>query len=320
MPVLATTRSSWVKTASRTRLTRNTAIKATVTRIATGSGVSRISPVSDWNSRTILSGEVSLRRVRERNDLMRGRPGDEVTMLLVPQPAVDVATVEQLLMGADVVDPAAFEHEDRVGADQRGEAVRDDDQRPALGDAQQVGVDNRLAVGVERAGRLVEDQDPRIADQRPRDGEPLLLTARQVGRAFLDEGLVAARQLLDEFLGSGEPRRLDDLLETGVGFRRGDRLADRTAEQEILLQHDAQARAQMIDVDLAQVVAVDLDQALVVAVQQLQQPGHGRLARPAAADDAKDRPLGNGERYSIERRRRRTVIAKGDVAEVDRAD
>src|SRR5229473_1250838 len=168
MPVLATTRSSWVKTASRTRLTRNTAIKATVARMAIGSGVSRISPVSDWNSRTILSGAASLRRVRERNDLMRGRPGDEVPMLLVPQPAVDVATVEQLLMGADVVDAAAFEHEDRVGADQRGEAVRNDDQRPALRDAQQVGVDDGLAVGIERAGCLVEDQDPRIADQRAR--------------------------------------------------------------------------------------------------------------------------------------------------------
>src|SRR5260370_22444979 len=202
MPALATTRSSWVKTASRTRLTRNTAIKATVIRMPLGSGVSRISPVSDWNSRTILSGAASLRRVRERNDLMRGRPGDEVTMLLVPQPAVDVAPVEKLRMGADVVDAATLKHEDRVGVHQRGEAVRDDNQRPALRDAQQVGVDDGLAVGIERAGRLVEDQDPRIADQRPGDGEPLLLTARQVGRAFLDEGLVAARQLLDELLGS----------------------------------------------------------------------------------------------------------------------
>src|SRR3989442_5405989 len=131
-PVLATTRSSWVKIATRIRATKNTARKATVARTAIGSGVSRISPVSDWNSRTILSGAASLRRVRERNDFMRGRPGGEMPMLFVPQPAVDIATVEKLLMGTDVVDAAAFEHEDLVGADQRGEAVRDDDQRPAL--------------------------------------------------------------------------------------------------------------------------------------------------------------------------------------------
>ena len=103
-----------------------------------------------------------------------------------------------------------------------------------------------------------------------RDRQTLALTARQIGRAFLDEGLVAARQLLDEFLGPGEPRRLHDLLEAGVWLRGGNRVADRTAEQEIFLQHDAKARAQMIDVDLAQVVAVDLDQSLVIAVQQLQ--------------------------------------------------
>ena len=223
-------------------------------------------------------------------------------------------------MCADVVNPAAFEDENRVGVDQRGQAVRDDDQGAALRNAQQVGVDDRLAVGVERAGRLVEDQDPRVADQRPRNREPLLLTARQVRRAFLDEGLVAARQLLDEFLGAGQTRRLDDLLEAGIGLRGGDRLADRPAEQEILLQHDAQARAQVVDVDLAQIVAVDLDQPLIIAVQQLQQPGDSGLARPASPDDAEHGAFGNGERHLLERRRVRALVAKGDLVELDAAD
>jgi hypothetical protein len=101
---------SWVKTATRIRATKNTARKATVARTAIGSGVSRISPVSDWNSRTILSGAASLRRVRERNDFMRGGPGVEMPMLFVPQPAADIATVEQLLMGTDIVDAAAPRH------------------------------------------------------------------------------------------------------------------------------------------------------------------------------------------------------------------
>ena len=43
------------------------------------------------------------------------RPGLEVLVLLVPQPAVDVAALEQLVVRADIVDPAALEHEDRVG-------------------------------------------------------------------------------------------------------------------------------------------------------------------------------------------------------------
>src|SRR5713101_1662936 len=48
--------------------------------------------------------------------------------------------------------------------------------------------------------------------------------------------------------------------------------AQRAAEQEILLQHDAEARAQKIQIDLAQIVAVDLDQPLIIAVQRLEQP------------------------------------------------
>src|SRR3954452_5978679 len=192
-PVLYTTRSSRTNAASTIRLMMNPVRTYTVARTPAGSGVSRISAVSDWKSRTRLSGAGSLRRARERNDFMRRRPGDEVPVLLVPEAAVDVAAVEQFLVRADVVNAAAFEDEDRVGVHQRGKAVRDDDQRAALRDAQQIGVDDRLAVGIERAGRFVEDQDGRIADQPRGDREPLPLAARQIGRPFLDIGLVAAR-------------------------------------------------------------------------------------------------------------------------------
>ena len=116
-------------------------------------------------------------------------------VLQVPQPGIDVAALEQFGVAPDVVNRAAFEHEDLVRRHQRGQAVRDDDQGAVPGDAQQIGVDDRLAVGIERAGRLVEDQNARIADQRARDRQPLALAARQVGRPLLDEGLVTARQL-----------------------------------------------------------------------------------------------------------------------------
>ena len=154
------------------------------------------------------------------------------------------------------------------------------------GDAQQIGVDHRLALGIERAGRLVEDQDARIVDQRARDREPLALAARQIGRAFLDVGLVAVRHPLDELLGAGEPRRAHRVGQREAGTAGDDVVADRAAEQEILLQHDAEALAQMAQIDLAQIRAVDLQEARVVAVDALQQPGDRRFARAAAPDDA----------------------------------
>ena len=134
------------------------------------------------------------------------------------------------------------------------------------------------------------------------------------------KGFVTGGQAFDEFLGAGQPGRPHDLLERRIGLGGGDGVADRAAEQEILLQHDTKARTQMIHIDLAQIVAVDLDQPLIIAVQRLEQSGHRGFARPAAADDAKDRPFGNAEGDAIERRRDGARIAEGHLVEFDPAD
>src|SRR5205814_6177010 len=94
--------------------------------------------VKSWR-RLVLRGAEWLRAPRsQRNDLMRLRPGLEVAVLQMPQPGIDVAALEELLVGADVVHRAPFEHDDRIRGHQRGEAVRDDDQGAALGDAHQI--------------------------------------------------------------------------------------------------------------------------------------------------------------------------------------
>ncbi len=45
---------------------------------------------------------------------------------------------------------------------------------------------------VERRSSLVEDQQLRLAQKRPRDGEPLLLAAGNFDAAFADHGIEAA--------------------------------------------------------------------------------------------------------------------------------
>ena len=140
--------------------------------------------------------------------------------------------------------------------------------RPAR-DAEQVGIDQRLALRVERAGRLVEDQDARIGDQRARDREPLALAAGEVGRAFLDEGLVAIRHAFDELLGARESGGPHRVLEREARPAGDEVVADRAAEQEVVLQDDAEALPQVPEVDLPQIRAVDLEEAAVVPVDPL---------------------------------------------------
>src|ERR1700720_2308735 len=124
---------------------------------------------------------------------------------------------------------------------------------------------------VEGARPLVEDQDSRVVDQGAGDRDPLLLPARQIRRALLDVGLVAVRHALDEFFGAGEPGGLDRIRQGQSRPPRNDVVADRAAEQEIVLQHDPEALPQMPQIDLAQIRPVDLQEPAVVAVDPLQE-------------------------------------------------
>ncbi len=220
-------------------------------------------------------------------------------------------------MLADVVHLALLHDQDGVRFHQRRQTVRDGDDGAPLGDAVDVGVDDGLGLGVERAGGLVEDEDLRVGDQRPGDGEALALAARQVRRALIDLGLVASGQLLDELFGAGEPGRVDHLVEGGVRFGDGDVGADGAGEQEVLLQHDAERRAQVGEVVLAHVDAVDLEQARVVGVEPLDQAGDGRLARARAAHDAQRRALRDLERHLLQRGLQRPLVGEQHLGELD---
>ena len=82
-----------------------------------------------------------------------------MAILLVPETAVDVAALQQFLVLPDIVHFAALEHQDRVGGHQRGQSMRDDDHGAAVGDALDIGVDDRFAFRVERAGRFIENRE-----------------------------------------------------------------------------------------------------------------------------------------------------------------
>ena len=73
----------------------------------------------------------------------------------------------------------------------------------------------------------------------PGDGDALALAAREREPALADLGAVAVGQRGDELVGAGQPGGPVDLLVVGVGIGEGDVVGDRVAEQEGLLEHDA---------------------------------------------------------------------------------
>jgi len=77
-------------------------------------------------------------------------------------------------------DTAAIEHDNGVRCDERGQTVRHHDHGSPLGNTGKVCLDDRLALRIKRGGRLVQDENARLAQQGAGDRQALLLADRLV--------------------------------------------------------------------------------------------------------------------------------------------
>ena len=94
--------------------------------------------------------------------------------------------------------PPVVDHRDAVGVTHRRQPVRDDQRRAAApSGARSACWTSALALGVERRGRFVEQQDRPVGENRAGDRQPLPLAAGQPDAALAQEARVAL----------GQPRR-----------------------------------------------------------------------------------------------------------------
>ncbi len=156
-------------------------------------------------------------------------------VLLVVQHAVAAAERHELLVRSSLDDFAVLEHEDLVGAADRGQPVRDDERRPPLAERAQAVLDLGFAFAVERRGRFVEHEDARVGEDGARDRDALTLTARQLHPALSDDGVVLLLEPLDELVGVRDAADGLDLLERRVRAPVADVGRDRAIEEEVVL-------------------------------------------------------------------------------------
>ncbi len=155
----------------------------------------------------------------------------------------------------------------------------DHDHGPAATVGLELAQELLLGRRVQGARGFIEDQDARIADQRPGDADELALARRQTEAAFAELGVVALRQALDEIVGADELGDRHDSAGILVGDSHGNVLAHRTGEELDILRHAADLGAQLRGREVGDVGPVDQHPTCSRPEQALHEIGDGGLAR-----------------------------------------
>ena len=167
---------------------------------------------------------------------------------------------------------------------------------------------------IERAERLVHQQERRVCREGPREPDPLTLPARQLGRVPLgvarlepDELQQLVASLRDPFLvPAEEPRHDADVVRDG-----------HVREEADLLDHVADATPQLDERQVTHGSTVDPDVSRVERDQPVDHLEGGRLAATRGSDQHTEGAGRDLERQVVERRLVASGVALRDVVEDD---
>ena len=189
-------------------------------------------------------------------------------------------------MRADRVDPAVFEHKDLVGVLHGGNALGNDDPRGVGNRLTERAADQRVGLGVHRAGGVVQNEDLRLFEQGARDAKALLLAAGDVGAALVDDSVIPVGETFDELIGTGLAARLPALFQGGVSLAPAEVVEDGPGEQGALLQDHRNLVAKDLHGIFPDIDAAHLHRALGHVVQAGHQVHEGGFTAAGTADDA----------------------------------
>ena len=142
--------------------------------------------------------------------------------LAADDPRVVALLGEEVVGGARLGQAAVVHDQDLVDPPDRGEPVGDHQRRAPAHQREEAGHHLGLALHVERARRLVHEQDRRVLQERAGQVDPLLLPDTQARAPVSDDRSIVLGQLLDELVGPGGVRGGLDLLHRRVGLPVGD--------------------------------------------------------------------------------------------------
>lgn len=200
--------------------------------------------------------------------------------------------------------------------------MRDRDGGSALGGLVQCLLHYLLALGVERAGCLVQEENHRVADQGARDGDALALPARQSQSSGPCLGVIAFGEGLDEGVDVGGSTGIyESLLRNIVIHAEEYVLPQRTLVQGCVLRDKSHVAPIRFHVQGREVLAMNENLARFDVVEPLEQGDDGRLPASRRTDDTDSLAMTDCQIEFAEDRDIRTGwVGKAHVAEFDCRD
>src|SRR4029078_709273 len=175
-----------------------------------------------------------------------------------------------------------------------------------------------LRLGIERRSGFIENEDRRIFQQRPRDGNALALAGGKEAPSLSDEARGAFRQAFDELVRIRSLRRSLDLLIRCFRPTVGNVGAHGVIEEKRILQHHADVSAQRALLDTAQVAAVDGNAPLQRIVKPHQQRDQRRLSGTAWAHNGNRLARRHMQRDTVQQWASRLLITEMHILKIDR--
>ena len=228
---------------------------------------------------------------------------------------VEAAFFEKCFVCTAFDDLSVFHDENGVRFADGGKTVSNDEARSAFHHGCECVLDLHFRTGIDRGGRFVEDQHRRKRQHDARDAEKLLLTLRK-SAVLADLRVVAVRQTLDKAMRVRSLCCRDDLFVRGIGLTHDDVFAYRCGLDPRFLQDHAEAFAQAISRDIADISAVNGDFTAIYVIETHEKTDKGRLTASRRTDD--------GDAFSAFHRERKItderlfgIIGERDILDLD---
>jgi hypothetical protein len=175
-------------------------------------------------------------------------------------------------------------------------------------------MDGFFGAGIDRRRCVVEHQNRWVGQRGAGQCDALPLPARQRVAPFADHGVVAMRQIEDEVVCLGDARRGLDVGIAGTRAGEGDVLLDGRREQEALLEHDVDCRAQRRQREVTNVGPIEPHGPAARVVEASHQQGESGLARAGCTDEPDSLARLNGQRDAMQGGRS-VCVPEADVVE-----